>query len=189
MKQMRKILLPVIASLCFAGVVAAQDVDLRALDRLGEHARSKTAVTLNSALLKLGAAFLSADGDSDADAIKSLIGKLKAIYVRVYEYASPGLYSDKDLEAFRAMLSSPRWTPVVDVQDHQESSQIYFLMNPSSDKLGGVAVLSAEPKKVTVVYIDGDLDPSDIAKLSGNMWIPEIHDLDRIKRGDNKSGK
>jgi len=189
MNRARRILLPVMAAVCFAGIAAAQDVDLKALDRLGEHARSKTVVTLNSALLKLGAAFLSADGDSDADAIKSLIGKLKAIYVRVYEFQSPGQYSDKDLEAFRAMLSSPRWTPVVDVQDHKESSQIYFLMSASSDKLGGVAVLSAEPKKVTVVYIDGELDPSDIAKLSGNMGIPEIHDLDKIRRGDNKSGK
>jgi hypothetical protein len=87
------------------------------------------------------------------------------------------------------MLSSPRWTQVLDVQDRKESSQIYFLMNPSSDKLGGVAVMSAEPKKVTVVYIDGELDPSDIAKLSGNMGIPVIHDLDKLKRGDNKSGK
>ena len=189
MRGMRKILLPVVATLCLAGVAAAQDVDLKALDKLAENARSKTVVTLNSALLKLGAAFLSADGDSDADAIKSLIGKLKAIYVRVYEYSSPGLYSDKDLDAFRAMLSSPRWTPVVDIQARKESSQIYFLMSPSSDKLGGVAVLNAEPKKVTVIYIDGDLDPSDIAKLSGNMGIPEIHDLDKLKRGDNKSGK
>jgi hypothetical protein len=189
MKRVRKILLPVLASLCLAGVAVAQDVDLKALDRLGEHARSKTVVTLNAALLKLGAAFLGADGDSDADAIKSLIGKLRAIYVREYEYSSPGEYSDKDLAAFRAMLSSPRWTQVVDVQDHKESSQIYFLMSPSSGKLGGVAVMSAEPKKVTVVYIDGELDPSDIAKLSGNMGIPEIHDLDRIRKRDNKSGK
>lgn len=189
MKTVRKILLPVLACLCFAGVAAAQDLDLKALDKLAENARSKTVVTLNAAVLRLGAAFLSADGDSDADAIKSLIGKLKAIYVRVYEYASPGLYSDKDLDAFRATLSSPKWTPVVDVQDHKESSQIYFLMSSSSDKLGGVAVLNAEPKRVTVVYIDGELDPSDIAKLSGNMGIPEIRDLDRIKRRDNKTGK
>jgi hypothetical protein len=107
----------------------------------------------------------------------------------VYEYKSPGEYSDRDLASFRAMLSSPRWTPVVDVQERDETSQIYFLTSPSSDKLGGVAVLSAEPKKVTVVYIDGELDPSDIAKLSGNMGIPEIRDLDKLKRGDNKSGK
>jgi hypothetical protein len=189
MNQMRGILLPVVAAVCLAGAAAAQDVDLRALDRLGEHARSKTVVTLNSALLKMGAAFLGADGDSDADAIKSLIGKLKAVYVRVYEFQSPGEYSDKDLEAFRAMLSSPRWTPVVDVQDRKESTQIYFLMRPSSDKLGGVAVLSAEPKKVTVVYIDGELDPSDIAKLSGNMGIPEIRDLEKLRGGDNKGAK
>jgi hypothetical protein len=188
MKTMRRILLPVAASLCLAGLAAAQDVDLKALDRLAEHATSKTVVTLNSALLRLGAAFLSTDGDSDAESVKSLIGKLKAIYVRVYEFQSPGQYSDKDLDGFRAMLSSPRWTPVVDVENRKETSLIYFLMTPSSDKLGGVAVLSAEPKKVTVVYIDGELDPKDIAKLSGSMGIPEIHGLDKIKR-DNKSGK
>ena len=86
------------------------------------------------------------------------------------------------------MLSAQKWIPVVDARERDESSQIYFLMKPNG-KLGGVTVLATEPKKVTVVYIDGELDPSDIAKLSGNMGIPEIHDLEKLKRGDNKGGK
>ena len=188
MKAMRKILLPVVAGFCLAGAAAAEDFDLKALDKLGEHAASTANVTLNADVLRLGAAFLSADGDSDAEAIKSLIGKLKAIYVRAYKFDRAGQYSDADLAALRSMLSAQKWIAVVDAREHDESSQIYFLTK-SNGKLGGVAVIATEPKKVTVVYIDGELDPGDIAKLSGNMGIPEIHDLDRIRKGDNKSGK
>jgi len=188
MKAMRKVLLPVMVSLCFAGAAAAQDFDLKALDRLGANATSTANVTLNAAMLKLGAAFLDADGDTDAEALKSMLGKLKAIYVRAYKFDKPGQYSEADLAPLRAMLSSPKWTAVVDAREGRESSQVYFLMAPN-EKLGGVAVISTEPQKVTVVYIDGELDPSDIAKLSGNIGIPAIHDLDKLKRGDNKSGK
>lgn len=188
MKRMRKLVLPLIASLCFAGAAAAQTFDLKTLDKLGEHAVSTANVTLNADVLRLGAAFLSADGDSDAEAIKSLIGKLKTIYVRAYQFDRAGQYSDADLTALRSMLSAQKWIPVVDARERDESSQIYFLMKPNG-KLGGVTVLATEPKKVTVVYIDGELDPSDIAKLSGNMGIPEIHDLEKLKRGDNKGGK
>jgi len=188
MKAMRKILLPVVASLCFAGAAGAQDFDLKALDKLGEHAISKANVTLTADVLRLGAAFLSADGDSDAEAIKSLVGKLKGVYIRSYKFDRPDQYSDSDLAPIRSMLSSQKWMSVVDAVDKNETSQIYFLMK-SNGKLGGVTVIATEPRKVTVIYIDGELDPSDIAKLSGNMGIPEIHDFDKVRRGDNKSGK
>jgi hypothetical protein len=188
MKRVWRLLLPVTAALCFAGAAAAQDFDLKALDRLGANATSTANVTLNAAMLKLGAAFLDADGDTDTEALKSMLGKLKAIYVRAYKFDRPGQYSETDLAPLRAMLSSPKWTAVVDAREGKESSQVYFLMMPN-DKLGGVAVISTEPRKVTVVYIDGELDPRDIAKLSGNMGIPEIRDLDKLRRGDNKSGK
>jgi hypothetical protein len=84
------------------------------------------------------------------------------------------------------MLASQKWTAVVDAREKDESSQIYFLMT-SSGKLGGVTVIATEPRKVTVVYIDGELDPSDIAKLSGSMGIPEIRHLGDIKKDDNKN--
>ncbi len=189
MKRMRRILLPVVASLCFAGAMAAQDVDLKALDKVGANAVSTTNLTLNSAVLKLGAAFLGADSDSDAAALKSLIGKLKAVYVRVYKFDKPGEYSDADLASIRSLFSSPKWTPVVDVRERKESNQIYFMLSATSDKLNGVAVFTVEPKTVTFVYIDGQLDPSDIAKLSGTMGIPAIPDLDGIKGSDNKGRK
>lgn len=188
MKRMWRILLPVAAALCFAGAAAAQDFDLKALDRLGEHATSTANVTLTADVLRLGAAFLSADGDSDTEAIKSLLGKLKAVYIRSYKFDQAGQYSDADLTGLRSMLAAQKWIAVVDARERDESSQIYFLTK-SNGKLGGVAVISTEPRKVTVVYIDGELDPSDIAKLSGSMGIPEIHDLDKLKKGDNKSGK
>jgi hypothetical protein len=189
MKRIRKILLPMMACVCLASAARAQDFDVKALDKLGANATSMANVTLNAAMLRLGAAFLGNDGDTESEGLKAMLGKLKGVYIRVYKFDKPGQYSDSDLAPIRAMLSAPKWTAVVDVRERQQSTQICFLMSASSDKLGGVAVVTAEPRKVTVIYIDGEMDPSDIAKLSGNLGIPEIHDLDRIKKDDNKNRK
>jgi hypothetical protein len=188
MKRIRRILLPVIAGLCFAGALAAQDFDLKALDRLGANATSTANVTLNSTLLKMGAAFLGNEGDSESEALKSMIGKLKAVYVRAYKFDRPGQYSESDLAPLRAMLSSQKWTAVVDARERDQTSQVYFLM-AENGKLGGVTVIATEPRKVTVVYIDGELDPGDIARLSGNMGIPDIQHLEDAAKGDNKNRK
>lgn len=169
------------AMLC-AVPVFGQSFDIRTLDKLGANAKGTTNVTLTADVLKFAAAFLDADGDSDGAALKSLVGKLKAVYVRSYKYDRPGQYSEADLAPFRAMLSQPKWMAVVDAREGGETSQIYFLM-AANGRLGGVAVLNLEPTKVSVVYIDGELEPRDIAKLSGNMGIPEIRHLDDMKKG------
>lgn len=185
---MKNILLTIALALLCLTPLSAQDLDLRTLDRLGANAKSNANITLNTAMLRLGAAFLSSDGDSDAEAVKSLIGKLRAIYIRSYKYDVPGQYSEADLAPLRAMLSQPKWMAVVDVKEGKDTNQIYFLAGPN-DKLAGVAVITLQPTKVNIVYIDGELDPADIAKLSGSMGIPEIRNLGEMKRDDNKNKK
>jgi hypothetical protein len=59
------------------------------------------------------------------------------------------------------------------VKEAAEISEIYLQPLPN-DQIGGLAVISAEPKEVTVVFIEGVLSISDLGKLSGNMGIPNI---------------
>jgi hypothetical protein len=173
-----------LASALLARALPAQDFDFKALDKLGANAKSHTSVTLDADMLKLAARFLGSDDDKDAAAIKSLVGNLKGIYVRSYEFDRPGQYTEADLAPLLAILKQPRWKNVMDVFEDKESTQLYFL--PTQDhKLGGVALVSTEPTSLTVVYIDGVLDESDLYKLSGNMGIPEIKHLPAPKT-DNK---
>ncbi len=58
------------------------------------------------------------------------------------------------------------------------------MVKPLPDnKLGGLAIITAEPKEVTVVFINGTLNMSDIPKLSGNLGIPDL----RYEHGGKKS--
>jgi hypothetical protein len=198
MKLLQKSLLPAaIALIVLAPALHAQDLDMRSLDRLASNAKSTTNLTLNKTMLKMAGAILGHDNDPDTAAIKSLIANLRAIYVRVYKFDRSGEYSDADLAPLRAMLSQPKWSAVVDIKENKTTNQIYFLEAPN-DKLGGVAIINAEPSALTVIYVDGELNPEDVAKLSGNFGLPDIQHLDELKfqgvkpetkKDDNKNRK
>jgi len=164
-------------------LAAQQGFDFKTLDALGLHAKNRTNVTLNADMLKLAAGLL---GDyDDRHPIKSLVKNLKAIYVREYGYERTGEYNEADLAPLRAYLKSPQWNKIVDSKEGDETSEIYLQPLPSG-QLGGVAIIAIEPKEVTVVFIDGVLNMSDIAALGGTMGIP---DLDSMQKFGNKAGK
>jgi len=38
----------------------------------------------------------------------------------------------------------------------------------------GVAILVADPKELTIVYVDGTMNPDDVRDLQGHFGIPKI---------------
>lgn len=189
MKIARHTLIFAAALFALASAASAQDFDFKTLDKLGAHAKSSTNVTLNSDVLKLASAFLGSDSDKDSEGLKSLVANLKAIYVREYEYDKPGLYDEADLEPLRKWLKAANWNTIVDVKEDKEYTQVY--MQAAGDgKVGGLAIVSSEPTEVSVIYVDGPLNPADIRKLSGNMGIPDIGKLtDEAAKGASKATK
>ena len=154
--------------------LAAQDAfDFKTLDKLGTNTKNTTSVTLDADTLKMAAGFLS--GKDNAD-FKTLVDGLKGIYIRTWEFPRKGLYNEADLAPFRAWLKQSKWNRIVESRQDNQLSEVYLLPQ-TGGKLGGVAIVSAEEKQVTVVYINGTLNPEDIAKLSGNMGIPSLENL------------
>jgi len=175
-----------------APVLFAQDFDFHTLDKLAAVAKSSTNVTLSADMLKFAAGFLGSDNDKDAASIKAMVSNLKGIYVRAYEFDKPGQYSESDVAPLRALLKQPKWSAILEVKEDGEWTQVFVLPTANGAKLGGLAVVSTEPTSLTVVYIDGAIDPADLEKLSGNMGIPEIKGLDGKlgnQKGDNKTDK
>lgn len=164
-------------------LLAQEGFDFKTLDKMGVNAKNKTNITLDSDMLKLASGFMG--NDNGKDSIKPLIDSLKGIYIRSWEFAKEGQYNEADLEPFRAWLKQAKWNRIVESREDKESSEIY-LLPAGSNRLGGVAILAAEAKEVTIVYISGDLKQEDIAKLSGNMGIPEIHMNQGTKKTDKK---
>jgi hypothetical protein len=151
----------------------AQDVRMPLnLDKLAEHATETVDVTLDASMLQLASRFLSKE-DPDEMRVKQLVSKLKSIYVRSFEFDKDGQYSKSDVEAIRSQLKGPSWTRIVGVKSTKgDNSEIYVKKN--GDQLAGLVVISAEPKELTLVHIDGAIDPQELSELGGHMGIPKL---------------
>jgi hypothetical protein len=59
----------------------------------------------------------------------------------------------------------------VQVRGHDNADVL--LRQEDEHTISGVVVIVAEPKELTVVYIDGPVDMDGLSKLAGNFGIPE----------------
>jgi hypothetical protein len=162
-----------IIAISLSPVWAAEDLKLPInLDKLAERATESVDVTLDQSTLQLASGFLSKD-DPDEVQVKKMIGKLKGIYVRSFEFDKEGQYSMSDVQALRAQLKGPNWSRIVGVKSIKgENTEVYLLKN--GDQIGGLVVLDAEPKELTIVHVDGNISPDELSRLSGHMGIPEL---------------
>jgi hypothetical protein len=153
-------------------LVALSDIKMPVdLERLAARATESVDVNLDASMLQLASKFLSKD-DADEVRVKNLVSKLKGVYVRSFEFDKEGQYSMSDVESIRSQLKSPTWSRIVAVKGKGENSEVY--LNKQGNEIGGLVVIAAEPKELTVVHIDGPIDPEDLAQLQGHMGIPKL---------------
>lgn len=184
---MKTIMILVAMAMPVAGQMA---FDFKSLDKLDALATNKTKVTLDADMLRLAAAFLGGDKSDqhpDSQELKSLVSGLKGVYVRTWEFDKDGRYSPSDLEPLRAYLKQQQWNMIVESQEGRDLSEVY-VQAQAGDRFGGVAIVSEEPRELTVVYINGSMTLSDLEKLSGSMGIPDI-DLKTKKPGVSSDKK
>ena len=182
---MRKL---IILAVLAAAQLPAQ-LRITGLEGLASKAKESVDITLDSNLLQMAGGFLAAgadkDKDKDAKALKDLLGGLKGIIVRSFEFNEPGQYRMEDLEPIRAQLRTPGWSKIISTQSKDEISEIYTRMDQG--KVAGFAIIAAEPKELTVVAIDGAIDLKDLSKLGG-LGIPSnlIPGQEKSKQDDGK---
>jgi hypothetical protein len=163
--------------------LGAQEIKLPAsLDRLAAKASEVVDVTMDANLLQFASRFLS-DKNADDAQVKKLIGGLKGIYVRSFEFEKAGEYQDSDIEPVRAQLRSPAWSRIVGVRSRKsgENSEVY--LKTESGKIGGLTILVTEPKELTLVSIEGSIDPDQLNQLGGHFGIPKIDSDSQHKGG------
>ncbi|MGH9621214.1 MAG: DUF4252 domain-containing protein [Bryobacteraceae bacterium] len=142
------------------------------LENLAARATESVNVTLDASMLHLASDFLG-NNDPDQAKVKHIVSKLNGVYVRSFEFDKPGQYSMSDGAKIRAQLKKPEWTRIVGVQSSKgEHTEIYVKKN--GNQVGGLVVLDAEPKELTIVDIDGAIDPKELSELGGQMGIPKV---------------
>ncbi len=170
--------------------MAAQDTfDFSQLDKLGTNSSSRSNITLDGDMLKMASGLLGGlDKGGKSDDIKSLVEGLQGVYIRSWEFDKEGQYNEGDLEPLRNYLKQHKWSKIVDVHEKKETSEIWTLPRDGS-KIGGIAIVSAEPKEATVVYINGTLNASDLGKLGGNLGIPDLKNMKDVQKAQKDLDK
>jgi|ERR1035438_1343120 hypothetical protein len=152
----------------------AQEIKMPpAFDKLAAKAEESVDVTLDSNMLQLAGKFLS-DKDADQAKAKKIVGGLTGISVRSFEFAKEGEYSAADVDAFRAQLQAPSWSRIVGVTSKGgEKDEVYFKASTGS-QIGGIVVIAAEPKELTIVSLSGTISVDDLTDLGGQFGIPKV---------------
>lgn len=171
-------------SITLPGVAQAGKLELKNLDKLADKAAEVNDVTLDGSLLQLAVAVLKKSNDPDSAQLIEVLKGLQGIYVKNFEFDSPGQYSQADVEAIRSQLTGPKWQRIVTSSSKRsgERDEVYLLKE--GDKINGVTILVAEARELTVVNLVGAIDPAKLGALGGHFGIPaEIYDNPGVTQG------
>lgn len=167
---MRTIILGLMAIL----PLAAPQIKLPAgLEKLADKASNVVDINMDASMLQLASRFLS-DKDPGETQAKKLVGKLKSIMVKSFEFDHRDAYEQSDLEELRAQWRGPGWSRIVGVRSKKDGENADVFLKSDGNQVTGVAILVAEPKELTIVYVDGVMNPDDVRDLQGHFGIPKI---------------
>lgn len=153
-----------------AAPLCAQTIDFKMLDKLGEKARESSVVNLGPEQLGMLSGLTAGEGKNLGDVAKAV----KTVQVRSYEFDQKGEYDIGIVQAFRDKVkASGEWVNIIEVKEKGGFTDISYAKGPDG-KSKGFLIIAAEPREVSIVYIDGPLDLSAIGKLGGALGIPAI---------------
>jgi hypothetical protein len=178
-----KLILPI---LLLALPLAAQEIKMPpGLDKLAAKASEVVDVNLDGALLQLASKFLS-EKDPDEAHVKQLVGGLKGIFVKSFEFDEANQYSQADIDEFRAQFRPPVWSRIVSARSKRNGENSEVLLKTDNNQISGLVVIVTEPKQLTIVNIIGNIRPEDLRDLGGKMGIPKIDVGGATKKSNDK---
>ena len=171
MKIMTALCVVLLAAPATALAQGAQ-LQLGHLDRLASQAAESVNVTIDPAMLKLASAFVK--GDREQTAFKEMLTGVKGVYVRSFEFERENVYTTEDVNTIRKQLTAPGWERLVTVDSKRDRELVEIYSWREGKGSGGLAILVAEPKELTVVNIVGPFDLAKLGALQGNFGIPRF---------------
>jgi hypothetical protein len=153
---------------------SAQRLQLDSLDRLASRAAEVVDITIDPEMLKIAGAFLRSGREQEQ--VKQLLSELRGVYVRVYEFDQDESYS-ADLDAVRRQLTSSRWSRLVNVDSRRDRELVEIYTWRDGDATGGWAIITAQPRELSVINIVGPIDLAKLGALQGVLGIPRLPEV------------
>lgn len=154
-----------------ARAAGGPQLKLPEFEHLRQVATESVDVSIGAWPLGLAARLADSDDDPDARELRELLHGLKGVYIRSYQFASDNLYPSADVDAVRAQLSSPGWSPVAQVRSHHEGEKVDIYLCMSGDTVTGLALLASGPREFTIINVVGAVDLKKLATLERRFGV------------------
>ena len=168
---------PVILLLLFGGAITSRaqtgKLQLDQLDALTNRASNTFEVKLDENLMQTTIKLFSGKDPDDA-AIKELLKNVKGIYVKSFSFDKENEYLPAEIDSVMSQLRSGGWSKIVGVTSKKDNENVEVYLMMMADQISGLAVVSLNPKEVTVVNIVGPINLEKLSQLEGSFGIPDL---------------
>ena len=117
---------------------------------------------------------LFAGKDPDDVAIKELLKNVKGIYVKNFSFDKEHEYTPAEIDSVMSQLRGGGWSKIVGITSKKENENVEVYLMMVADQISGLAVVSLNPKEVTVVNIVGPINLEKLSQLEGSFGIPDL---------------
>jgi hypothetical protein len=148
-------------------------LQLDQLDVLANRASETVDVKLDEHLMQTTAKLFSANGD-EAE-IRDLLKNLKGIYVKSFSFEKDNEYSPADVDSVILQLRNGGWSKIVGVTSKKDGENVDVYVMSVGDQVTGLAVVSLEPRELTVVNIVGPVNLEKLTQLEGSFGVPLLN--------------
>ena len=170
---MKKILVVMFVLCCFP-LVAQQGAQLRMdLVHMEERADEVVSLNLEGESLEGGRKLLMLR-KGVTEPVKSLLGKLKGIYMRRFWFKGKKEYSEEDVSPIREQVAGPNWVRMFEVKEGGKTQRVGVYSYVENDEVTGVTVVSEDEQEFTVVNIVGPVDLETLSDLGEGIGIPAM---------------
>ena len=171
--KLAPVLLLLLAGSAMTAGAQSPKLQIDQLDTLANKASETVDVKLDERLLQTTWKFFSGK-DPDEARIKEVLKGLKGIYVKSFSFEKEGEYSQAEVESVMSQLRGGGWSRIVTVKTKKASENLEVYLNMTGDVIGGLAVVSFEPKELTIVNIVGPIDLDKLSSLEGQFGVPDL---------------
>ncbi len=168
---------PVVLLLLAGGTITARaqgaKLQMDQLDFLANRASETVDVKLDEHLMQTTAKLFPGKDPDDAE-IKEALKGIKGIYVKSFTFEKEGEYSPAEVDSVMSQLRGTAWNKIVTVKSKKDGDNVEVYLNMIGDQITGLAVVSLEPKELTIVNIVGPIDLEKLTRLEGQFGVPDL---------------
>ena len=176
MKTRRWIALLLIAAPLAAHAQSAR-LQLPDFSGLAEKAKESVDISLDGDMLKSAGQFMGGPNSQAPAEVADALKGVQGIYLRVFQFEKPGVYSQADLDGVRRQLQAPGWKKLMSVHSKDENVDMFLREAGKNPDDGGMAMVISEPKEFVIINIVGNVDPEKLRQLQGKFGVPVIPGL------------